>query len=283
MLIEFKKGNKIYIKPKNRGKFTKYCHGKVTDECIQKGKNSSNPAIRKRATFAANARKWKHESGGLLKFEEGGKNGAPSTKFLSKQWFKKAGNTINNIGNNIGDFLKTDTGKGIMDIGQNILSGYTNYKKASNLLDSQVEQSKASLEQAYQDTIQQAIQNRAIQQQLVKEQWKQAYQNGETLDNYSDIVAQHIGWNQYSSALQNAEQQKRQQEALMDQQAKQAKSNALGNLFGSVVQSGLGVLGNVLGKGGISSTPTTSTSTTATNNTQFSSPLNDSTKFWSIK
>lgn len=54
----YKKGNKIHIKKKNRGKFTEYCGGKVTSECIRKGKNSPNPAIRKRATFAANARKW---------------------------------------------------------------------------------------------------------------------------------------------------------------------------------------------------------------------------------
>lgn len=57
---KFKKGNKIRIKKKNRGKFTEYCGGKVTNECIKRGKNSSNPTIRKRATFAANARKWKH-------------------------------------------------------------------------------------------------------------------------------------------------------------------------------------------------------------------------------
>jgi hypothetical protein len=56
----FKKGGGIYIKEKNKGKFTYYCGGKVTSKCIAKGKNSSNPAIRKRATFAANARKWKH-------------------------------------------------------------------------------------------------------------------------------------------------------------------------------------------------------------------------------
>lgn len=57
-----KKGgkNKIHIKKENRGKFTEYCGGKVTSECIQRGKNSSNPVIRKRATFAANSRKWKH-------------------------------------------------------------------------------------------------------------------------------------------------------------------------------------------------------------------------------
>lgn len=66
--IEFyKKGNKIYIKKKNRGKFTDYCGGKVTNECIQRGKNSPDPKIRKRATFAANARTWKHQQGGTVK------------------------------------------------------------------------------------------------------------------------------------------------------------------------------------------------------------------------
>jgi hypothetical protein len=34
-IIEFlKKGSGIHIKKKNRGKFTSYCGGKVTDECI---------------------------------------------------------------------------------------------------------------------------------------------------------------------------------------------------------------------------------------------------------
>lgn len=54
----FKSGGKIHIKKKNRGSFTRYCNGKVTNECIQRGKNSSDPAVRKRATFAANSRKW---------------------------------------------------------------------------------------------------------------------------------------------------------------------------------------------------------------------------------
>ena len=57
-LLSLRKGGKIHIKKENRGKFTDYCGGKVTSECIAKGKRSPNPAIRKRATFAANARKW---------------------------------------------------------------------------------------------------------------------------------------------------------------------------------------------------------------------------------
>ena len=60
----------IHIKKKNRGKFTEYCGGKVTEECIRRGKNSSSPTIRKRATFAANARKWKHQNGGVLQLAE---------------------------------------------------------------------------------------------------------------------------------------------------------------------------------------------------------------------
>lgn len=57
-IIKCKNGNKIYIKKKNRGTFTKYCKGKVTEECIRKGKNSPNPTIRKRAIFAQNSRRW---------------------------------------------------------------------------------------------------------------------------------------------------------------------------------------------------------------------------------
>ena len=56
----------IHIKKANRGKFTDYCGGKVTSACIARGKASSNPVIRKRATFAANARKWKHQNGGKI-------------------------------------------------------------------------------------------------------------------------------------------------------------------------------------------------------------------------
>lgn len=66
----FSKGGGIYIKKKNRGKFTDYCGGKVTSECIQRGLHSSNPTTRKRANFARNARKW-HSFGGWLNSQGG--------------------------------------------------------------------------------------------------------------------------------------------------------------------------------------------------------------------
>lgn len=55
-----KSGSKIHIKKKNQGKFTDYCGGKVTDECIRKAKASGNSTLVKRATFAQNARRWNH-------------------------------------------------------------------------------------------------------------------------------------------------------------------------------------------------------------------------------
>ena len=65
---KFKSGGPIKIKKKNLGSFTRYCNGKVTEECIRKGKNSSNPTTRKRATFAQNARRWKHQDGGIINY-----------------------------------------------------------------------------------------------------------------------------------------------------------------------------------------------------------------------
>lgn len=65
-----KDGGGIHIKKKNRGKFTEYCGGKVTEECIRRGKNSSNPTTRKRAIFAANARHW-NAFGGWLNTQGG--------------------------------------------------------------------------------------------------------------------------------------------------------------------------------------------------------------------
>ena len=68
--IEFlKSGQKIKIKKENRGKFTEYCGGKVTQECIDKGKKSFSSKIRKQAVFAENARSWNK---GTKKYQIGG-------------------------------------------------------------------------------------------------------------------------------------------------------------------------------------------------------------------
>lgn len=56
IIISKLKNGGIHIKKSHRGKFTDYCGGKVTNECIAKGKRSNDPKIRKMATFAANSR-----------------------------------------------------------------------------------------------------------------------------------------------------------------------------------------------------------------------------------
>jgi len=49
------------------GSFTRYCGGKVTDECIRKALKSKNPKIRKKAAFAKAMRSIKRkELGGFL-------------------------------------------------------------------------------------------------------------------------------------------------------------------------------------------------------------------------
>lgn len=53
-----KNGSGIHIKKKNKGKFTDYCGGKVTQACIDKAKHSGNSKLVKRAVFAENARKY---------------------------------------------------------------------------------------------------------------------------------------------------------------------------------------------------------------------------------
>jgi len=60
----FKKGGGIHIDPKNKGKFTatKEKTGETTEELT----HSKNPLTRKRAIFAQNAKKWKHEDGGSI-------------------------------------------------------------------------------------------------------------------------------------------------------------------------------------------------------------------------
>lgn len=63
----------ISIKESQKGTFTKYCKGKVTEECIKKGKNSPNSKIRKKAIFAENSRSWKHKFGGIVFSQEGSK------------------------------------------------------------------------------------------------------------------------------------------------------------------------------------------------------------------
>ena len=58
------RGGGIHIKPENKGKLHKElgvpAGEKIPAKKLAAAKNSSDPAERKRATFAANAKKWHH-------------------------------------------------------------------------------------------------------------------------------------------------------------------------------------------------------------------------------
>lgn len=60
----FSEGGKIYIKPENRGKFTAL--KERTGKSATWFKKHGTPAQKKMATFALNARKWKHAEGGPM-------------------------------------------------------------------------------------------------------------------------------------------------------------------------------------------------------------------------
>lgn len=61
---EFKSGGGIHIKPSHRGRLTKL--KKRTGKSEAELYNDGNPAHKKMVVFARNARKWKHDDGGLL-------------------------------------------------------------------------------------------------------------------------------------------------------------------------------------------------------------------------
>ena len=65
-LPKLKSGGQIHIKKKNRGKFTESANnaGKSVQEFAKKERYS--PTLVKRANFARNASKWKHQFGGTL-------------------------------------------------------------------------------------------------------------------------------------------------------------------------------------------------------------------------
>jgi hypothetical protein len=81
----------IHIKPENRGKFnaTKKKTGKTTEELT----HSKNPVTKKRAIFAQNAKKWKHEDGGFLNII-----GGPQEYSLGSWLGDNAGNLAQTIG-----------------------------------------------------------------------------------------------------------------------------------------------------------------------------------------
>ena len=107
----FKKGSKIHIKKENRGKFTK--SAKAAGESVQEHAAkvlrdpNATPLQKKRANFARNAKKWKHQFGGTIRTKEEVDRVNQSNKNTAKGMFKgiMSGNilpTLGNVGRMIG-------------------------------------------------------------------------------------------------------------------------------------------------------------------------------------
>lgn len=120
----------IHIKKSHKGDFTDYCGGKVTNACIAKGKASSNPKIRKQATFAANARTWKHQYGGAFNgpTAESVVNAAKKMRLEDEQNLKKI---INNNMQSITDVMNPVA----TALAQQIGDSYSNWQLRKNAKD----------------------------------------------------------------------------------------------------------------------------------------------------
>ena len=126
------KGSGIHIKKENRGKFTetKKRTGKTTEELT----HSKNPLTRKRAIFAQNAKKWKHEDGGEVHKPNGHRS------ILDNGWFKTKDLKKNHplTSQQGGSFTTGALADAIYDNGSEQKYGNGNYNNVNNKLLSQL-------------------------------------------------------------------------------------------------------------------------------------------------
>lgn len=224
---------KIHIKKSNRGKFTDYCGGKVTSECIQRGKNSPNPAIRKRATFAANARKWKHEKGGAF---VKGVNVLDSNPKAYKQVKKRY--KMHQAG---GSF---DWG-GLAQAAVNTMSQIKSNSIRNKAIDQQIEANKAKLKAEKEQDKQFARQKADYVVRQWADQQQKDFNSGIGGQNVSDIVTSNMKYNIANSLINPNIDQKYKQTELELQQLKQNNTdNMISGISNNLLGLGMSLFGN---------------------------------------
>lgn len=240
-ILEFlKNGSGIHIKEKNKGKFTSYCGGKVTDECIRKAKASGNPTLVKRATFAANARKWKHKEGG--KAFVTGINVLDSNPKAYKEVKKKykmrsaQQGTKMNFFQKANNFLNSDLGKGLSSSLINGIGNIVSSTKATKAINAQ---------------------NEALDTQLKAHKAKTFVEKyNENLQNQTDkssIVRQSNAWNQANSQVSSEndfEKEINRQKLINEESAKQAQADAWYTTASNIAGTAI----NALNKNGVPKT-----------------------------
>ena len=253
MLEKLKKGSNIHIKESQKGTFTKWCGGNVTEECIQRGKNSSNPKIRKKATFAQNARHFKHRSGGQIVQE-----------FKLRQKFQQGGSV--------------DWGS----IASNVLNAGVQTYSANKQIDAQTKLSNADLDKKYSQMIQSLQEMNREKQKEYWMNWVNNVKSGQTLENMSPEVLKHFGQNQIGWQMGNAKDETSKQKRANDDAATSQKTANYVQLFGSVANTALNAFGQYMANRQkntptVQQTPVTQQlNTTPQSNIQFNNPsLND--------
>lgn len=251
-ILEFlKKGSGIHIKKENKGKFTSYCGGTVTDECIRRGKNSSSATIRKRATFAANARKWKHKKGGKA-FVEGVNvldSNPDAYKYVKKKYkmrsaangtkidWGKVNNTMNTIGSVSGSIM-------------NIAKTFKNQEALEQMKKANESMLSAFSNKALNEAYEEALKDETSNSQLVNK------------------------FNAYHKASNKVAQKIAQKKQELDQelaQAEQANAVAQNEAWMGAVKNLGGFAMNALNKNGMTQKATTNTSS---NDSMFSKNTN---------
>ena len=167
----------------------------------------------------ANARKWKHKDGGVIKADDG-------TKLTT--------------GQKIGNFFNSNWGSFLTSAASNIL----NAKQQNDQLSAQRDLFKSQNEETYNDLMQQLLSQYQLDQRNKYNKWIQDYQAGLTNDNPSQIVAQHQAYQQSVPSISNLEKQFKQKNKAIDQQLASQKADTWINTIGSIAQSGIGLLAN---------------------------------------
>lgn len=262
---KFKKGSKIHIKESQKGTFTKYCGGNVTSECIQRGKNSPDPKIRKKATFAANARKWKHKDGGKA-FVNGVNildSNPDAYKYVKKKYkmHQEGGNiqketktsSWNKIKNGIGNVLNSDWGQFAL----NGLSQLLSTSSQVNNIQTQGEAQKDNTPTDFWSIINQKVQEKRND---LKQQIDAIKAITGDIVNVNDDLLPNAVWKEASAEYTSQENARKQQNKIIDAQIQAQKNDLYGNLAGNVVSGLAQFIGNKV----FNKTP----KTTTTNNTK---------------
>ena len=250
-----KNGSGIHIKKKNRGKFTDYCGGQVTQECINKGKHSSNSAVRKTATFADNARHFKHKNGGKA-FVEGVNildSNPKAYKYVKKKYKMRMAQ----------EGAKFDWTSTLANVGSSILQEYFQNKKASKEATASAETAKQNYKQEALSSLEETIKNKRTQRQNILNSIKNTADNPNAFGGVFEDTFIRQGDNE---AINEYNQKIKNYNSTIDAQLQAQESENTGNFISGIMQQGMGVLNNYLSnKSSQKNAPTTISTKTSYN------------------